>query len=46
MHRVPTITTLAAARAAAEGIAALKRGETTVRALQHLHADREVGAAR
>src|SRR5450432_364012 len=38
--RIPTITTLAAARAAAEGIAALQRGEINVHALQHLHADR------
>jgi len=38
--RIPTITTLAAARAAAEGIAALQRGEITVHALQQLHADR------
>jgi carbamoyl-phosphate synthase large subunit len=38
--RIPTITTLAAARAAAEGIAALQRGEVNVHALQHLHADR------
>jgi carbamoyl-phosphate synthase large subunit len=38
--RIPTITTLAAARAAAEGIAALQRGEVNVRALQQLHADR------
>jgi carbamoyl-phosphate synthase large subunit len=40
MARIPTITTLAAARAAAEGIAALQRGEVNIRALQHLHADR------
>jgi carbamoyl-phosphate synthase large subunit len=39
-ERIPTITTLAAARAAAEGIAALQRGEVNVRALQHLHAER------
>jgi carbamoyl-phosphate synthase large subunit len=38
--RIPTITTLAAARAAAEGIAALQRGEVNVRALQQLHAER------
>jgi carbamoyl-phosphate synthase large subunit len=37
---IPTITTLSAARAAAEGIAALQRGETQVHALQHLHAER------
>jgi len=40
--RIPTITTLAAARAAAEGIAALQRGELNVRALQQLHAERAV----
>jgi carbamoyl-phosphate synthase large subunit len=40
--RIPTITTLAAARAAAEGIEALQRGQVNVRALQHLHADRVV----
>ena len=38
--RIPTITTLAAARAAAEGIAALQRGEIKVQALQTLHAER------
>ncbi len=37
---IPTITTLSAARAAAEGIAALQRGETRVQALQALHAER------
>ncbi|HEY7353472.1 MAG TPA: carbamoyl-phosphate synthase large subunit, partial [Terriglobales bacterium] len=37
--RIPTITTLAAARAAAEGISALQRGEVNVRALQQLHAE-------
>jgi len=37
---IPTITTLSAARAAAEGIAALQRGEIKVRALQSLHAER------
>jgi len=36
-NRVPTITTLAAARAAAEGIAALQRNETNVRSLQAWH---------
>jgi carbamoyl-phosphate synthase large subunit len=40
--RIPTITTLAAARAAAEGISALQRGEVNVKALQHLHAERVV----
>jgi carbamoyl-phosphate synthase large subunit len=38
--RIPTITTLSAARAAAEGIAALQSGEVNVQALQQLHADR------
>jgi len=38
--RIPTITTWSAARAAAEGIAALQRGELNVRALQQLHAER------
>jgi carbamoyl-phosphate synthase large subunit len=37
---IPTITTLAAARAAADGIRALQRGEIHVHALQHLHAER------
>ncbi len=44
--RIPTITTLAAARAAAEGIAALQRGELKVRALQKLHAERTEKAPR
>jgi carbamoyl-phosphate synthase large subunit len=43
-HRIPTITTLAAARAAAEGIAALQRGQIGVRALQQLHAERLTAA--
>jgi carbamoyl-phosphate synthase large subunit len=38
--RIPTITTLSAARAAAEGIAALQRGEVNLQALQQLHAER------
>jgi carbamoyl-phosphate synthase large subunit len=38
--RITSITTLSAARAAAEGIAALQRGELRVQALQHLHAER------
>jgi carbamoyl-phosphate synthase large subunit len=42
MARIPTITTLSAARAAAEGIAALQRGEVRVQALQQLHAERTV----
>jgi len=44
-HHVQTITTLSAARAAVEGIAALQRGKISVRALQALHAQR-VPAAR
>jgi carbamoyl-phosphate synthase large subunit len=39
--RVPAITTLAAARAAAEGIETLQRGEIGVESLQALHAARE-----
>jgi carbamoyl-phosphate synthase large subunit len=38
--RIPCITTVAAARAAAEGIQALQRGNVTVNALQTLHAQR------
>jgi carbamoyl-phosphate synthase large subunit len=38
--RIPTITTIAAARAAAEGISALQRGKLNVIALQELHASR------
>jgi carbamoyl-phosphate synthase large subunit len=40
LARIPTITTVAAARAAAEGIAALQRGTLSVYALQELHAAR------
>ena len=40
MARIPTITTLAAARAAAEGISALQKGSLSVVALQTLHAER------
>ena len=36
-QRIPTITTMAAARAAAEGIAALQKNSITVNALQGLH---------
>ncbi len=39
---ITTITTLSAARAAAQGIAALQRGEVRVQALQALHAERVV----
>jgi carbamoyl-phosphate synthase large subunit len=42
--RIPTITTLSAARAACEGIAALQRGDVKVYALQQLHADRAPAA--
>jgi carbamoyl-phosphate synthase large subunit len=38
--RIPTITTLAAAKAAAEGISALQDGTLSVYALQALHAER------
>ncbi|HZP62259.1 MAG TPA: carbamoyl-phosphate synthase large subunit [Terriglobales bacterium] len=44
--RIPTITTLSAARAAAEGIAALQRGEVKVYALQRLHSERKAKAGR
>ncbi len=37
--RIPMITTLAAARAAAEGIAAMQRQTMHVYAMQHLHAE-------
>ena len=40
LARIPTITTLAAARAAAEGIAALQKGSVKVMALQAMHAER------
>ncbi len=40
LQRIPTITTIAAARAAAEGIEALQEHETNVYPLQHLHAAR------
>jgi carbamoyl-phosphate synthase large subunit len=46
LARVQSITTLAAARAAAEGIAALQRGEINVWALQQLHAEHGVTASR
>ncbi len=45
LARIPTITTLAAARAAAEGIAALQRGTLSVFALQQLHAARVTALA-
>jgi carbamoyl-phosphate synthase large subunit len=39
LARIPTITTIAAAQAAVEGIAATQKHHTTVYALQHLHAE-------
>ena len=42
--RMPTMTTLSAARAASDGIAALQRGEAKVYALQKLHAERVAAA--
>ncbi len=39
LARVPTITTMAAAKAAAEGIAALQRRKITINPLQKLHAE-------
>jgi len=41
LQRIPTITTIAAARAAAEGIQALQKHTTKVNALQYLHAQQE-----
>jgi carbamoyl-phosphate synthase large subunit len=43
-NRITSITTLSAARAAAEGIAALQRGEVKVSALQRLHSERAARA--
>jgi len=43
-RRIPSITTISAARAAVEGIAELQRGEISVFALQKLHEGREVEA--
>ncbi len=40
LARIPTITTLAAARAAAEGITTLQQGRLNVISLQELHASR------
>jgi carbamoyl-phosphate synthase large subunit len=42
MRRIPCITTLSAARAAAEGIAARQGGTVSVRAVQQLHAERRL----
>ena len=41
LARIPTITTIAAARAAAEGIASLQSGQVHIFSLQDLHAERE-----
>ena len=48
LARVPTITTIAAAQAAADGIAAMQQQDITVYALQNLHAskDRDQAAER
>ena len=43
-QRIPTITTMAAARAAADGIAALQNNTITVNALQSLHAVKAVAS--
>jgi carbamoyl-phosphate synthase large subunit len=45
LQRIPTITTMAAARAAAEGIAALQRNTITVNALQSLHSAKAVASS-
>jgi carbamoyl-phosphate synthase large subunit len=39
-QRIPALTTMAAARAAADGIAYRQGGQISVRVLQHLHAER------
>lgn len=44
--RITSITTLSAARAAAEGIEALQKGIVKVQALQQLHAERAVRVRR
>ncbi len=45
-QRIPMITTMAAARAAAEGIAAMQDNTVTVFAMQQLHREREAGVVR
>ena len=40
LARIPTITTVAAAQAAVEGIAAMQRRNITVYALQQLHSEK------
>ena len=44
LYRIPVITTLSAARAAVEGIAAMQRGEISVYSIQELHAQRVTAA--
>jgi carbamoyl-phosphate synthase large subunit len=46
LHRVPIITTLTGARAAAQAIKALQQGEWTVRPLQEYHAKEVARASR
>jgi carbamoyl-phosphate synthase large subunit len=41
-HRIPTITTVAAAWAVAEGISALQRNELNVRSLQQWHQEENI----
>jgi carbamoyl-phosphate synthase large subunit len=43
LQRIPTITTIAAARAAAEGITSMQRQQITIEALQTLHQRQAVG---
>lgn len=45
LQRIPTITTLSAARAAAEGITSLQKEAISVRALQVLHAEQIAAGA-
>jgi carbamoyl-phosphate synthase large subunit len=44
-QRIPTITTMAAARAAADGIAALQNNSIAVNALQGLHVAKAVASS-
>jgi carbamoyl-phosphate synthase large subunit len=46
MARIPILSTLSAARAAAEGIPALQRGEVSVRNLQEMHAEHATAASK
>src|ERR1051326_8355241 len=43
-HHIPTITTLSGGSVSTAGIAARQQGQSSVRALQHLHAERLVAA--